>query len=69
MVVNRSALDHGQTGESLEIAKVQRRHFVAEMQRCRADQQVLERELDAHCFLLALDAPVSRADSLAALLV
>ena len=69
LAANRSGLDHGKAGDFLEIAEVQRREFVAEMQRCRADQQVLERELDAHCFLLALDAPVSRADSLAALLV
>jgi len=56
-VVNRSELDHGKTGDSLEIAEVQRRDFVAEMQRCRADQQILERKLDAHRFLLAFDAP------------
>jgi hypothetical protein len=53
----RSELDHGQTGDSLEIAEVQRRDFVAKMQRCRADQQILERKLDAHRFLLAFDAP------------
>jgi len=54
--INRSELDHGQTGDSLEIAEVQRRDFIAEMQRCRADQQILERKLDAHRFLLAFDA-------------
>jgi hypothetical protein len=56
LAVNRLELDHGQTGDSLENPEVQRRHFVAEMQRCRADQQVLERKLDAHRFLLTFDA-------------
>jgi hypothetical protein len=42
----RSELDHGKTGDSLEIAEVKRRHFVAEMQRCRADEQIFERKLD-----------------------
>ena len=55
--VNRSELDHGQAGDSFEIAGVQRRHFVAKMQRCRADQLILERKLDAHRFLLAFDSP------------
>ena len=55
--VNRLELDHGKTGNFLEIAEVQRRYLVAEMQRCRADQQILERKLDAHRFLLAFDAP------------
>lgn len=55
--VNRSELYHGQAGDSFEIAEVQCRHFVAKMQRCRANQQVLKRKLDAHRFLLALDAP------------
>lgn len=57
LAVGRSELDDGQAGDSLEIAEVQRRHFVAKMQRCRADQQILERKLDAYRFLLALDAP------------
>lgn len=56
-VVNRSELDHGEAGDSLEIAEIQRRNFVAEMQRCRADQQILERKLDTHRFLLAFDPP------------
>jgi hypothetical protein len=51
----KSDLDHGKTGNSLEIAEVQRRYFEAEMQRCRADQQILERKLDAHRRLLAFD--------------
>ena len=34
--VNRSELDHGQAGDSFEIAGVQRRHFVAKMQRRRS---------------------------------
>jgi len=50
-------LDDGKTGDSLEIAEVQRRDLVAEMQRCRTNQQILKRELDAYRFLLALDAP------------
>jgi hypothetical protein len=57
VAVNPSELDHGQAGDSFEIAEVQRRHFVAKMQRCRADQQILERKLDAHRFPLAFDAP------------
>jgi hypothetical protein len=57
LTVNRSEFDYGETGDSLEIAEVQRRDFVTEMQGCRADQQVLERELDAYRLLLALDAP------------
>jgi hypothetical protein len=56
-VVNRSELDHGEAGDSLEIVEVQRRNFVAEMQRCRADQQIFERKLDTHRFLLAFDVP------------
>jgi len=56
-VVNRSELDHGEARNSLEIAEVQRREFVAEMQRCRTNQQILKRKLDAHRFLLAFDAP------------
>ncbi len=55
--INRSELDHGQTGDSLEIPEVQSRDFVAEMQCCRADQQILERKLDPNRFLLAFDAP------------
>src|SRR2546429_6284668 len=38
LAANRSGLDHGKAGDFLEIAEVQRREFVAEMQRCRADQ-------------------------------
>lgn len=57
MTVNRSELDYGQAGNSVEIAEVQRRDLVAEMQGGRADQQVLERELDAYRFLLAFDVP------------
>ncbi len=56
-LVNRSELDNGKTRDSLEIAEIQRRHFVAKMQRCRADQQIVERKLDANRFLLAFDAP------------
>jgi hypothetical protein len=57
LVVNRSELDYGKARDSLEIAEVQRRDFVAEMQRCRADQQILERKLDTNRFLLAFDTP------------
>jgi len=57
LTVNRSGLDHREAGNSLEIPEVQRRDFVAEMQGCRANQQVLERKLDAYRFLLALDVP------------
>ena len=41
LVVNRSELDYGKARDQLEIPEVQRRDFVAEMQRCRADQQIL----------------------------
>ena len=57
LVVKRSELDYGKARDSLEIPEVRRRDFVAEMQRCRADQQILERKLDANRFLLALDTP------------
>jgi hypothetical protein len=57
LVVNRSELDYGKARNSLEIPEVQRRDFVAEMQRCRADQQILERKLDTNRFLLAFDTP------------
>ena len=57
MVVNRSHLDYGEAGDFLEIAEVQRRNLVTEMQSCRADQQVLERELDTYGLLLTFDAP------------
>jgi hypothetical protein len=56
-VVDRSELDYGKARDSLEIPEVQRRDFVAEMQRCRADQQILERQLDTNRFLLAFDTP------------
>ena len=46
-----------ETGDSLEIAEIQRRDFVAKVQRCRAYQQVLKRKLNPHRFLLAFDAP------------
>ena len=55
--VNRSELNHGQTGNSFEVAQVQRRYVVAEMQRCRANQQILKCKLDTHRLLLPFDAP------------
>jgi hypothetical protein len=57
LVVHRLQLDYGKARDSLEIPDVQRRDFVAEMQRCRADQQILERKLDTNRFLLASDTP------------
>ncbi len=57
MTVNRSELNHGKTGDSLEIAEVQRRDFVAKMQGRRSIQQILERKLDTNRFLLASDVP------------
>jgi hypothetical protein len=60
--VNRSELNHGKTGDSLEIAQVQRRDFVAEVQRRRTNQQILKCKLDAHRFLLALYAPCETRD-------
>jgi hypothetical protein len=43
---NCSELDDGKTGDSREIAEVQRRHLAADMQRCRTNQQILKRKLD-----------------------
>ena len=57
LVVNRSELDYGKARDSLEIPEVQRRDFVAEMQRRSTDQQILERKLDTNRFLLAFDTP------------
>ena len=61
-MVNRSELDHGKTGNSLEIAEVQRRNFVAEMQSRRTNQQILKCKLDAYRFLLALYASCEPRD-------
>ena len=55
--INRSELNHGQTGDSLEIAEVRRRDLVAKMQCRRCNQQILKCKLGSGRFLLAFDVP------------
>jgi hypothetical protein len=42
VVVNRSELDHGKTGNQSKVADIQSCDSVAKMQRCGANQQIFE---------------------------
>jgi hypothetical protein len=61
--VNFSELNHGQDGDSLEIAKIPCRNVKTQVQYGGANQQVLKCKLDTHCLLLAFDAPGQASDS------
>jgi len=61
-MVTHSKLNYGKARNSLEVTEVQRRYFVAEMQRRRTNQQILKCKLDAHRFLLAFYAPCEPRD-------
>jgi hypothetical protein len=49
-------LYHRQAGDHLEVSNVERDQVVAQVQCCRADQQVFEGDVDSMSRLFALDA-------------
>ncbi len=62
MVVNRSELDHGKTGNQSKVADVQSCDRIAKMQGCGANQQIFEGNAYAASCLLALYFPSELSD-------